>query len=122
MKETKEYYELRFPNGNRANAGYIEKAEEALEFINGINKRLKDFGISYKIPKFTLVKINTTKETDGKGNTNLHIRQIHNIRQKQKRIHYGIVFLYRAFVVNATGFFYCSDSLLFNAGITLQKV
>ena len=68
MKETKEYFELRFPNGNRASAGYIEKAEEALEFINGINKRLEDFGISYKTPKFALIKVNTTKETDKKGN------------------------------------------------------
>lgn len=68
MKETKEYFEVRFPNGNRANAGYIEKAEEALEFINGINKRLEVFGMSYKIPKFTLIKVNTTKETDSKGN------------------------------------------------------
>lgn len=68
MKETKEYFELRFPNGNRASAGYIEKAEEALDFINGINKRLKDFGMSYKIPRFALVKVNTTKETDSKGN------------------------------------------------------
>ena len=68
MKETKEYFEVRFPNGNRASAGYLENAEEALDFINGINKRLKDFGISYKIPKFTLVKVNTTKETDSKGN------------------------------------------------------
>lgn len=68
MKETKEYFELRFPNGNRANAGYIEKAEEALEFINGINKRLDYLGISDKVPKFTLVKVNTTKETDNRGN------------------------------------------------------
>lgn len=68
MKETKEFFEVRFPNGNRASAGYIEKAEEALEFINGINKRLEVFGMSYKIPKFTLVKVNTTKETDNRGN------------------------------------------------------
>ena len=68
MKETKEYFEVRFPNGNRANAGYIEKADEALEFINGINKRLDYLGISDKVPRFTLIKVNTTKETDGKGN------------------------------------------------------
>ena len=68
MKETKEYFELRFPNGNRANAGYIEKAEEALKFINRINKRFEVFGMSYKIPKFALIKVNTTKETDNEGN------------------------------------------------------
>ena len=68
MKETKEYFELRFPNGNRANAGYIEKAEEALEFINSMNKRLDYLGISDKVPRFTLIKVNTTKETDNEGN------------------------------------------------------
>ena len=68
MKETKEYCEIRFPNGNRANAGYIEKAEEALEFINSMNKRLDYLGISDKVPRFTLIKVNTTKETDSKGN------------------------------------------------------
>ena len=122
MKETKEYFELRFPNGNRANAGYIEKAEEALEFINSMNKRLDYLGISDKVPRFTLIKVNTTKETDNEGNFQKETQISTFIRQKQKRIHYGIVFLYKAFVVNTTGFFYCSDSLLFNAGITLQKV
>ena len=68
MQETKEYFEIRFPNGNRANAGYIEKAEEALDFINSMNKRLDYLGISSKVPRFTLIKVNTTKETDGKGN------------------------------------------------------
>ena len=68
MQETKEYFEIRFPNGNRANAGYIEKAEEALEFINSMNKHLDYLGISDKVPRFTLIKVNTTKETDGKGN------------------------------------------------------
>ena len=68
MKETKEYFELRFPNGNRANAGYIEKAEEALDFINSMNKRLHYLGISSKVPRFTLIKVNTTKETDKEGN------------------------------------------------------
>ncbi|MGN0627651.1 MAG: hypothetical protein ACI4IT_06855 [Oscillospiraceae bacterium] len=68
MKETKEYFEARFPNGNRANAGYIEKAEEALDFINSINKRFEYFRMSYKIPRFALIKVNTTKETDSKGN------------------------------------------------------
>ena len=68
MEETKEYFEIRFPNGNRANAGYIEKAEEALDFINSMNKRLDYLGISSKVPRFTLIKVNTTKETDSKGN------------------------------------------------------
>ena len=68
MEEIKEYFEIRFPNGNRANAGYIEKAEEALDFINSMNKRLDYLGISSKVPRFTLIKVNTTKETDSKGN------------------------------------------------------
>ena len=68
MKETKEFFEVRFPNGNRANAGYIEKADEALDFINSMNKRLDYLGISDKIPRFTLIKVNTTKETDNRGN------------------------------------------------------
>ena len=68
MKETKEYFELRFPNGNRANAGHIEKAEEALDFINSMNKRLDYLGISSKFPRFTIINVNTTKETDEKGN------------------------------------------------------
>lgn len=77
MKETKEYFEVRFPNGNRANAGHIETAEEALDFINSMNKRLDYLGISDKVPRFTLIKVNTIKETDNRGNfqreTNIHL-------------------------------------------------
>lgn len=68
MKETKECYEVRYPNGEKVGMGYIAKADKALETINGVFKRLDHLGVIKHKPQYALIKVSTTKETDNRGN------------------------------------------------------